>query len=118
MLAQYRVGDGLDRLAQKPFDQEPTRLVLRDAAGTQVEQSRLVEIADAGAVPAFDIVRENFQFRLGVDRGAAAEDQVAAHLLRIGALRALADDDAALERGMPTPARNPLDQLAGLPAAG
>ena len=67
MLADRRIGDGFDRLAQKAFDEEPARLVGRDAAGAQVEQGRLVELADAGAMGAFDVVGEDFELGLGVD---------------------------------------------------
>src|SRR5207302_3342614 len=90
VFAQGRVGDLLDRLAQEALDQHPPRLVFGYAAGAQVEQRRLVEFADAGAVGAFDVVGIDFQLRLGVDHGAAAEDQIAAQLMRVDLLRVLA----------------------------
>ena len=46
-----------------------------------------VEIADRGAVAAFHVVGEDFQLRLGVDRGAPAQQQMLVHLLRVGLLR-------------------------------
>ena len=114
MLADRRVGDALDRLAQKPFDQHPARLVGRDAAGAQIEQRRLVEIADAGAMAHLtSSAKISSSGLVSIDR-APAEDQIAAGLLRIGLLRALADDDAALERAVPAPRRDALDQLARL----
>ena len=42
----------------------------RDAAGAQIEQRCLVEFADGGAVAALHVVGEDFELRLGVDRGA------------------------------------------------
>ena len=92
------------------------RLAVGDAAGTQIKQRRLVEIADAGAMGAFDIVGVNLEFGLGVDHGAAAEQQVSAQLMRIGLLRMLVHDDAALEGAMAAAGGDALDQFAGLPA--
>ena len=80
----------LDRLAQKASISMRRASSRRDAAGAQIEQRRLVEVADRGAMAAFDVVGEDFELGLGVDRGAPAEQQVAAELLRIGLLRAAA----------------------------
>ena len=67
MLAHGAVLDLLDRLAQKALDQHAAGLLGRDAARAQIEQRRLVEIADRGAVAALDVVGVDFEFGLGVD---------------------------------------------------
>ena len=41
-----------------------TAMALGQAAGTQIEQQRIVERADRGAVAAGDVVGEDFQLRL------------------------------------------------------
>ena len=56
MLAQSGLLDELDRLAGESLDQHSARLVARDAAGAQIKQRRFVEIADRGAMAAFDVV--------------------------------------------------------------
>ena len=57
-----------------------------DAAGAQIEERRRVEVADAGAVAALDVVGVDLELGLGIDHRALAEDQVAAQLVRIGLL--------------------------------
>ena len=71
MLAHCAGLDDFDRLANKRLDQHVPRLLTRNAAGEQIEQRRLVEIADRGAMAAFDVVGEDFELGLGVDRGAS-----------------------------------------------
>ena len=75
--------------AAKAVDQHAPRFSARDAAGSQIEERRLIEIADAGAVAALDIVGVDFELGLGVDRRAPAEHQVAAELVRIDLLGVL-----------------------------
>src|SRR3954469_8797130 len=114
MGAHGAVLDFLDRLAQKPFNQHAAGFLGRDAARAQVEQRGLVEIADRGAMSASDIISVDFEFGLRIDDGAAADDQIAALLARIGLLRALAHDHAALKRTVPAIERNALDEFDGL----
>src|SRR5450432_1151618 len=87
VLAHGAVGDEIECLRGEGRDQHAARLVLGDAAGAQIEQRLLVEVADGGAMAAFDIIGENFQLRLGIDAGAPAQEQVAIELLRVAALR-------------------------------
>src|SRR3954454_7175318 len=117
MRAHGAVPDFLDRLAQKSLDQHAAGLLGRDAARAQIEQRGLVEIADCRAVGAFDVVSVDFEFGLRVDDGAAADHQVAALLARIGLLRTLADDHAALKRAVSAIERNALDESRALPAS-
>src|SRR5580700_12227283 len=73
MRAGREVLDRFHRRAQEAVDQHPPRLLGRDAARPQIKQCRLVEIADAGAMAAFDIIGVNLKFRLGVDDSALAD---------------------------------------------
>ena len=63
---------------------------------------------------ALHIVGVDFEFGLGVDDGAPAEDQIAAQLVGIDLLGVLAHRDLALEGAMPPPGGDALDQFAGL----
>src|SRR5438045_94709 len=116
MRADREVLDRFHRLAQKAVDQHSPRLLGRDAARLQIKQRRLVEIADTGAVAAFDVVGVDFELGLGVDDGAPADDQVAAQLVGVGLLRVLAHDDSPLEGAVRAIGRDALDQLAAMPA--
>src|SRR5260370_541268 len=116
MLADKRLLHAFHDLPQKPLHHHPPRLFGRDAAGAQIEQRRLVEIADAGAVAALDVVGVDFELGLGVYDRPLADDQIAAQLVCVDLLRPLAHDDAALERAMRAPGSDALDQLACLAA--
>src|SRR5690242_3181304 len=70
VLAQRRLLNQLQRLPSEGFDQQPARLVSRDAAGAQVKQRRLVEIADRSAMAAFNVIGIDFELWLGIDRRA------------------------------------------------
>src|SRR6185369_14333895 len=109
-------GDLLDRLADETLDQYAPRLCFGDAAGAQIEQRRFVEVADAGAVAALDVVGIDFEFGLGVDDRAPTDDQVARKLMRVSLLGVLANRDRALEGAMAASGRHPFDQLVCLPA--
>src|SRR5229473_852432 len=114
--ARGEIVDRLDHLAQKTIDQHMARFLGRDAARLQIKKRDLVEVADAGAMTALDVVGIDFELGLSVNRGAGADQQIAAQLVRVGLLSVFADDDAALKRAMPAPRRDAFDQLAGLPA--
>ncbi len=113
MIAQRRLLNRLDGFEHERFDQHAPCLVGADAAGAQIEQRILVEIADSGAVRAFDIVGEDFELGLGVDGGAVAQEQRAAGLLGVGFLRALADADGAEESAVRPLVEHAFEQLAG-----
>src|SRR5665213_2294612 len=112
VLAHGAVCDEIERLRRECRDQHAARLVLGDAAGAQIEHRLLVEIADRGAVAAFDIVGEDFQLRLGIDAGAPAQKQVSVELLRVAALRVGAHRDAAEEDAMRAVVDDALVELA------
>ena len=67
------------------------------AAGAQVEDRLVVELADRRAVRALHVVGEDLELRLGVDRRAVGQEQRAVRLLGVGLLRVLPDDDLAVE---------------------
>ena len=70
-VAQARVLDALDRLADEGLDQQRLGLLRRDAARHQVEQQILVELARGRAVAALHVVGENFELRLVVGLGVS-----------------------------------------------
>ena len=80
-----------------------------NAAGAQVEQRRFVEVADCRPVAAFHVVGKDFELWLRIDRRARAENQIAAHLVRIDLLRARSYRDAALKCAMGTVLATPLN---------
>jgi thioredoxin reductase (NADPH) len=82
MRADREILDRFHRLAQEAVDQHAPRLLGRDAARAQIEQRRLVEIANAGAVAAFDVIGVDFELGLGVDDRALADDQIATEQAR------------------------------------
>ena len=64
------------------------RRSLRQAAALQIEDFVGVELSDGRAVRALDVVGEDLELRLGVDTRFGRQQQIAARLRRIGALRA------------------------------
>ena len=73
-------------------------LVGRDAAAFEVEERGPVELADGGAMRAFDVVGEDFELGLGVDRRGAGEQQALQRLLAVGLLRVAGDLDPGGDR--------------------
>ena len=69
-----------------------------DAAAFEIEERVPVQLADGGAVRAFDVVGEDFELGLGVDRGGAGEQQTLEALLAVGLLRAARDLDPGGDR--------------------
>src|SRR6185503_5539518 len=57
-----------------------------NATRTQIEDRFLVELSDGGAVRALDVVRVDFQLRLGVYGGVFRQKQIFVRLLGIGFL--------------------------------
>ena len=74
MAAERGVLHGVERVGGEGLDQHAPRLGLGDAAGAEIEERVLVEIADRGAVAAFHVVGEDLELGLGVDmrRGGSA----------------------------------------------
>ncbi len=61
---------------------------------------------------AFHVVGQDFELGLGIGRGAAAEQQVAVELLRVGFLRVGPDHDAAEKDAVGAIIDHTLEQLA------
>ena len=57
----------VDALARKRLQQQAARLRLVNAAGAEIEQRVLLDLADGGAVGALHVVGVDFELRLGVD---------------------------------------------------
>ena len=68
-VAQARVLDALDRLADKGLDHQRLGLLGRDAARLEIEQQVLVERAGGGAMAALDVVGKDFELGLVVGLG-------------------------------------------------
>ena len=69
-----------------------------DAAAFEIEEGVAVELADRGAMRAFDVVGEDFELGLGVDRRRAGEQQALQRLLAVGLLRVARDLDPGGDR--------------------
>ena len=63
----------------------------------QVEQLRRIELPDRRAVGTLDVVGENLELRLGVDRRVVGEEQYLVRLLGVGLLGVFADKNLAVE---------------------
>ncbi len=111
-VAQPVVDDRFDRLADERLDQQRLRLLLRQAAGAQVEQQALVQRARGRAVTAGDVVGENLELRLVVGLGLVRQQQRAGHHLAVGLLRVGTDDDPALEHRMRAIVQHRAEHLA------
>ena len=99
----------LEHLAGERVDQHVARLGVGQAAGAQIEDRVVVELADRRAVRALHVVGEDLELRLGVDGRAVGQQQRAVGLLGVGLLRVLPDDDLAVEhRARAVPPRMPL----------
>src|SRR5690349_10192660 len=113
MLAQRRIADTRQHIDGERLDEHAPRLGLADAAGAQIEERGLVEIADRGAMAAFDVVGENLELGLGVDGSPGAQQQIAVLELCVGLLRVRPDGNTAEEDAMGALIGNALPQLAG-----
>ena len=98
----------VDAFTGKGAQQKLAGRNLVDAAGAQVEQRILFDLADRRAVSTLHIVRVDFQLRLGVDLGVVGEQQVAVGLLGVSLLRVFVDDDPSVEDAVRLPSRIPL----------
>ena len=77
--------------------QQATRGGGVDPSAPQVEELLLVQVADRRSVRALHVVGKDLQVRLRVRSGVVAEQQAVVALNRVGLLRDLMDDDAAVE---------------------
>ena len=111
-IAQVVVDDGFDRLADEGLDQQRLRVLLRQAAGAQIEQQRFIQRAGGRAMAAGDVVGEDFQLRLAVGLGLVGQQQRPRHHLGVGLLRMRPHDDAALEHRMGAAVEHRAEHLA------
>ena len=74
--ADGEVRNVLERLADERLHQHAPRIRLADAAGAQVEQRVLIQLAGGGAMAAFHVVGEDLEFRLGVDLRAVRQQDI------------------------------------------
>ena len=111
MLPDGSLLHAVEALAGEGEEQELARGHLVDAAGAQVEQRVLLDLADGGAVRALHVVGVDLQLRLGVDLRVVGKQQVAVGLLGVGLLRVLVHDDAAVKDAVRLAIENPVVEL-------
>src|SRR5512143_856409 len=81
-----------DEVGEEAAHDHPSRLVLRNAPGLEVEHLLIVEPAGRRRVAgARDLARLDFEVRHGVGARALREEQIAVELVGVGALRRGAD---------------------------
>jgi hypothetical protein len=89
--------DFVEHLANESLDQKSPGRRLVEAAGAQIEDRVLVELADRSAVRALDVVGVNLELGLGIDLGLGGQQQVLVALVGVGVLGVGPDLDLALE---------------------
>ena len=89
-LAQGLVLDALDRLADEGLNQKGAGFRFRDAAGFEIEQKLVVDLARGRTMAADHVVGENLKLGLGIELGRLGQKQRSRHLLAVGLLRARA----------------------------
>src|SRR5690554_6349515 len=87
----------LDQLVDERHGQQYVGLPATDASGNQVEHGSFIQLANGGAVGALDVIRVDFQLRLGVDLGTVGEQQVLVVHIRVGLLGVLVDMNPAIK---------------------
>src|ERR1043165_6870779 len=96
-LARRLMLDALDDFAGKGVNQHPPRRLRTDAAGAEVKNGFLVQLPDRRAVGALHVVGVNLELRLGVRGGVVGKQKILIGLFRVGFLRDLLHEDAAVE---------------------
>ena len=91
------VAEALDDFVEEAEDDEPLGILLRDAAGEEVEKLLLLDLPAGRAVGAADVVGFDLQAGRAVGFGFVAEEEVADFLVGVGAVRAGIDADAGEE---------------------
>src|SRR5207244_5611336 len=114
--AQQGRVDKLHRLLNKSLDKHSTRLRIRDSAGAQVKERRLVEITDCGTMAALYVIGEDLELGLGVDRCPRAQHQILAELVCVDLLCPGAHRDAALEGAVSAPGGHSFEYFASFAA--
>ena len=67
-----------------------------ESASAQVEEGRLIQLANRRTVTAFDVISINFELRFGVDLGFVRQQQVVIRLPGISTIRAPVNDRLAV----------------------
>src|SRR3954447_2934292 len=111
---QCRYLDAVHNVLREGVGQQTASVTLVDAARLHVEQRLGVELADGGAVGAFDVVGPDLKLGLGVDDGLVGQHEVLVGLLGVGLLRILANNDAAVEDRGCLAVQNALVQLVAV----
>jgi hypothetical protein len=87
----------VDQLSREGFQQKRLGFGEGQPSRLQVEQLVVVQTAAGGAMPADNIVGEDFKLRLIVHRGHVGQKHSSAKHLTVGLLRARRDMDFSLE---------------------
>ena len=104
----------IDHFLQETLDDHAFGVAAVDAAGHQVEDVLVGDLAGGGAVGAAHIVRLDLQARDAVGAGQLAQHQVAVGLVGVGLLRLRIDlDEALVHRPCPILQRALEQQVAG-----
>ena len=110
-LAHRLLADPVDRVGDEGAGEQGLGLGFGNAAAGHVEEGVAVELADGGAVGAFDVVGEDLELGLGVDRRGAREEQALQRLLAVRLLGVAGDldpgGDRADARGRRRPSARP-----------
>src|SRR6476660_1720421 len=96
MITNRWVIEALNHFVEESGDEEALGHVCRNAAGAQIEELVLVDLARGRAVGATDVVGEDFEAGHGVGFGVVAEEKVANFLVSVGemSVRFHADEPA------------------------
>src|SRR4051812_10746516 len=97
-LAHLLLAGAVDRVGDEGAGEEGLRLGFGYSTARHVEEGAAVELADGRAVGAFDVVGEDLELGLGVDRRAPGEEQALQRLLAVGLLGAARDLDPGGDR--------------------
>src|SRR5690554_1292831 len=87
----------LNQFVDERHGQQYVGLPATDASGNQVEHGSFIQLADGSTVGALDVIRVDFQFRLGVDFGTVGQQQVLVVHIRVGLLGVLVDMNPAIK---------------------
>ena len=99
-LAHGSAFHAFNNLAGKRMDQHPSRRVLANAAGAQIKNALIVQLANGRAMRALHVVGVNFKLRLGVGAGVVGEQEIFVRLLRVGFLRDGMNVNATVESAL------------------
>ena len=96
--------EALDELGHEALHDQALGLVVEEAARAQVEDLLGIDLGDCRRVRAADVVGQDLQARDGIGVGLLGDQQVAALLEGVDALRAAGVSDFLVSRRSPSPA--------------